>query len=63
MTTRFRPVHSGFETLRLAGLGPRSSQGYHRFGAAANEQMTARAAMQQIRVTRPSAVFADFRER
>ena len=47
MTTRFRPVHSGFETLRLAGLGPRSSQGYHRFGAAANEQMTARAAMQQ----------------
>lgn len=34
MTTRFRPVHSGFETLRLAGLGPRSSQGYHRFGAA-----------------------------
>ena len=63
MTTRFRPVHSGFETLRLAGLGPRSSQGYHRFGAAANEQMTARAAMQQVRVTRPSAVFTDFRER
>ncbi len=63
MTTRFRPVHSGFETLRLAGLGPRSSQGYHRFGAAANEQMTARAAMEQVRVTRPAAVFADFRER
>ena len=63
MTTRFRPVHSGFETLRLAGLGPRSSQGYHCFGAAANEQMTARAAMQQVRVTRPAAVFADFRER
>lgn len=63
MTTRFRPVHSGFETLRLAGLGPRSSQDYHRFGAAANEQMTARAAMQQVRVTRPAAVFADFRER
>ncbi len=63
MTTRFRPVHSGFETLRLAGLGPRSSQGYHRFGAAANEQMTARSAMQQVRVTRPAAVFADFRER
>lgn len=63
MTTRFRPVHSGFETLRLAGLRPRSSQGYHRFGAAANEQMTARAAMQQVRVTRPAAVFADFRER
>ncbi|MNJ78639.1 hypothetical protein D3C77_764420 [compost metagenome] len=63
MTTRFRPVHSGFETLRLAGLGPRSSQGYHRFGAAANEQMTARAAMQHVRVTRPAAVFADFRER
>ncbi|MDS7596570.1 hypothetical protein [Agrobacterium tumefaciens] len=63
MTTRFRPVHSGFESLRLAGLSPRTSTGYHRFGAAANEQMTARAAAQQVRVTRPAAVFADFRER
>ncbi|MBD8685530.1 hypothetical protein RHIZ_08940 [Rhizobium skierniewicense] len=62
MTTRFRPVHSGFETLRLAGLGPRSSEGYHRFGGT-NEQLTARASAQQVRTTRPSAVFADFRER
>lgn len=62
MTTRFRPVHSGFETLQLAGLGPRSSQGYHRFGVT-NEQLTARASTQQVRTTRPSAVFADFRER
>lgn len=62
MTTRYRPVHSGFETLRLAGLGPRSGQGYHRFGVT-NEQLTARASTQQVRTTRPSAVFADFRER
>ncbi len=43
MTTRFRPIHSGFETLRIAGLAPRSTQGYHRFGSATNEQMTSRA--------------------
>ena len=63
MTTRFRPVHSGFETLRLAGGGPRSSQGYHRFGSATNEQITARAYAVQHGVTRPSQVFADFRAR
>ncbi len=63
MTTRFRPIHSGFETLRIAGLPPRSTQGYHRFGSATNEQMTARALAHQAQVTRPAAIFTDFRER
>lgn len=62
MTTRFRPIHSGFETLRIAGLSPRSSNGYHHFGSATNEQMTSRAIAHASRITRPSAVFADFRE-
>jgi hypothetical protein len=63
MTTRFRPIHSGFETLRIAGLAPRSTQGYHRFGSATNEQMTSRAMAHPAGITRPAAVFADFRER
>ncbi|KGD85780.1 hypothetical protein [Rhizobium sp. YS-1r] len=63
MTTRFRPIHSGFETLRIAGLQPRSTQGYHRFGSATNEQMTSRAMARPTGITRPAAVFADFRER
>jgi hypothetical protein len=63
MTSRFRPIHSGFETLRAAGVGPRSTQGYHRFGSATNEQLTSRAMAHPAGITRPSAVFADFRER
>ncbi|MBW6421296.1 hypothetical protein KX729_07570 [Rhizobium sp. XQZ8] len=63
MTTRFRPIHSGFETLRIAGLAPRSTQGYHRFGSATNEQMTSRSMAHTAGITRPAAVFADFRER
>ncbi|AYD00262.1 hypothetical protein [Neorhizobium sp. NCHU2750] len=63
MTSRYRPIHSGFETLRAAGIGPRSTQGYHRFGSATNEQMTSRAMASLHSITRPSAVFADFRER
>ncbi|AXV14787.1 hypothetical protein CYG48_03175 [Neorhizobium sp. SOG26] len=63
MTTRFRPIHSGFETLRIAGLAPRATQGYHRFGSATNEQMTSRAMARPTGVSRPAAVFADFRER
>ena len=63
MTTRFRPIHSGFETLRIAGMPPRSSQGYHHFGSATNEQMTSRAMARPMGVARPAAVFADFRER
>ena len=63
MTTRFRPIHSGFETLRAAGLSPRATQGYHRFGSATNEQMTSRSMARPMGVSRPAAVFADFRER
>lgn len=63
MTMRFRPIHSGFETLRLAGLPPRSTQGYHRFSSATNEQMTSRAMARPAGITRPTALFADFCER
>ena len=63
MTTRFRPIHSGFETLRIAGMPSRSSQGYHRFGSATNEQMTSRSMSRPVGITRSAAVFADFRER
>jgi len=63
MTIRFRPIHSGFESLRFAGMSPRSSQGYHRFGSATNEQLTARAIDRSDSITRPMAIFADFRER
>lgn len=58
MTARFRPIHSGFETLRLAAA--RSSDNYHRFGSATNEQLTARG---HGRVTRQSAIFTDFQAR
>jgi hypothetical protein len=60
---RFRPIHSGFETLRVAGLSPRSTQGYHHFGSATNEQITSRAMARPAGISRPTAVFADFRER
>ncbi|MCB5202849.1 hypothetical protein LH464_10240 [Neorhizobium sp. T786] len=63
MTTRSRPIHCGFESLRNASLPPRSTQGYHRFGSATNEQLTARAIGRTGSITRPSAIFADFRER
>ncbi len=63
MTCRARPMHSGFESLRIAGLAPRSTSGYHRFGSATNEQLTARAMGRLDTITRPAAIFADFRER
>ncbi|MGF9692871.1 MULTISPECIES: hypothetical protein [unclassified Rhizobium] len=63
MTTRIRPIHSGFETLRLAGLSPRSTEGYHNFGSATNEQISARGYLRRGGLARPTAVFADFRER
>jgi hypothetical protein len=63
MTTRFRPIHSGFETLRAANGGHRSTNGYHRFGSATNEQMTSRSMSRPTGITRPAAVFVDFRER
>ncbi|MGW9231185.1 hypothetical protein ACWGPT_09990 [Pseudorhizobium sp. NPDC055634] len=60
---RIRPTHCGFESLRVAGLSPRSTQGYHRFGSATNEQITARGLSRPGSITRPSAIFTDFRER
>jgi hypothetical protein len=63
MLMRNRPIHSGFETLRLAGLLPRSTQGYHNFGSATNEQLTASAFGRRVGPSRPTAVFADFSER
>lgn len=63
MMTRARPIHSGFESLRAAGMPQRSSPGYHRFGSATNEQLTARAIGRMDKITRPSAIFTDFRER
>lgn len=63
MSTRIHPIHSGFETLRLAGLSPRSSAGYHNFGSATNEQLTAMAYARHGAVSRPTAIFTDFRER
>ncbi|CAN7646862.1 hypothetical protein LJR030_001878 [Rhizobium sp. LjRoot30] len=60
MTPRFRPIHSGFETLRLAGTFGRSSRDYHHFGSATNEQLTATG---YRHATRQTAIFADFRER
>ena len=63
MFARFRPIHCGFETLRHASDVARSSQSYRRLGAVANEQMTARGTGTAGRVTRPTAIFVDFRER
>lgn len=42
MSTKSRPVHSTFETMRLAGLSARTSHGYHRFSSVASEQLSGR---------------------
>jgi hypothetical protein len=60
MSNRFRPIHSGFETLRIAGDRLHAARSYHQFGAVANEQLTARG---YGHITRPTAIFADFQER
>jgi len=62
MTARTRPIHCNFETLRLAGERLRSGHGYHRFGSATNEQLSARVLGRLGQITRPSAIFTDFRE-
>lgn len=62
MNRRFRPIHCGFETLRLASDAVRTTQGYSRFGFATNEQMIARGTGISGRATRPTAIFADFQE-
>ena len=62
MNKRFRPIHCGFETLRLAGDHVRSTQGYSRYGFATNEQMIARGTGINSRTSRPAMIFADFQE-
>lgn len=61
MIAPFRPIHCGFETLRLANDPIRMSQGYYRRGFAANEQMIARGTGVSTRKARPADIFADFR--
>lgn len=58
MTARFRPLHSGFETLRYAGSALRTP--FASFGSAANEQMTAAG---YGRITRPAQIFSEFIQR
>lgn len=60
MIARFRPIHSGFETLRHAREIARSARGYHHFSPVTNEQLTA---IGYSRATRPAVMFADFRRR
>jgi hypothetical protein len=62
MSTRYRPIHCGFETLRVASHPARTTHGYSRFGFATNEQMIARGTGLSTRTTRPAAIFADFQE-
>lgn len=61
MTARFRPIHSGFDTLRRAIEPVRTINGHRGVGIAANEQMVARGTGISARVARPAAIFADFR--
>ncbi|WP_416795969.1 hypothetical protein [Ciceribacter azotifigens] len=63
MTMPCRPIHSSFETLRLAGEKLGSGHGYHRFGSATHEQLSARGLGRFGQLARPCAIFTDFRER
>ncbi len=63
MTTNIRPIHSDFETLQIAGLYARTTEGRHHFGSVTNEQLTATGFARRGTLTRPTSVFADFRER
>lgn len=58
MTARYRPLHSGFETLRTASPARRSP--HAGFGSAANEQLTAAG---YARTVRPNTMFAEFIQR
>lgn len=60
MTTRSRPIHCGFETLRHASELARTAHGFRRL-AATNEQMTARGTGTSSRLVRPTTMFAEFR--
>ncbi|MFP5075703.1 hypothetical protein ACLE20_00180 [Rhizobium sp. YIM 134829] len=58
MTARYRPLHSGFETLRTASPARRAP--HAGFGSAANEQMTATG---YARIARPNTLFAELIQR
>lgn len=58
MTARFRPLHSGFETLRIASA-PRNGSARGR-PTAASEQLTA---IGYSQFGRPSQIFSDFVQR
>ena len=60
MTTRLRPIHCGFETLRHARENLRSPGGYRRIEAT-NEQITGRGTGSSSRLVRPTTMFAEFR--
>ncbi|CDM56947.1 MULTISPECIES: hypothetical protein [Rhizobium] len=62
MTARFRSIHCGFETLRLANEQGRTTQSYSRIGFATNEQMVARGTGASGRIARPATIFADFQQ-
>ena len=60
MSTRSRPIHCGFETLRHASDNARVPRGYRRLEAT-NEQITARGTGTSSRLVRPTTMFAEFR--
>ncbi|MGF0536727.1 hypothetical protein ACQQ2Q_01950 [Agrobacterium sp. ES01] len=62
MTTRIRPMHCNFETLRLAGDPATPARGYNRGASSTNEQLSARATSRIGRIVRPAFAFAVFRE-
>ncbi|KQV63855.1 hypothetical protein [Rhizobium sp. Root1220] len=62
MSAPFRPIHCGFETLRLANNSVRTTQSHSRIGFATNEQMIARGTGASSRIARPAAIFADFQQ-
>ncbi len=62
VTTRFRPIHCNFGSLRHAGERVRMGQGHHNHGPATNEQISGRGWSAASRVGRPSMMAVDFRE-
>jgi len=60
MTTRSRPIHCGFETLRHASEVARTANGFRRLSAT-NEQMIARGTGTASRLVRPTTMYAEFR--
>ncbi|MDO9418005.1 hypothetical protein [Pararhizobium sp.] len=57
MTARFRPIHSGFETLRQAGSALRQPHAFSGLNGVTNEQLTATG---YARIARPADIFSDF---